>query len=238
MSELLLRTVDFEIRASDDGLTLDGYAAVFNAPTRIDSWEGRFDEVIAPGAFNKTIRDKGPKGIRLQFDHGTHPLIGSIPLGVFSELKEDKRGLHVKARLSDNWLIEPVRDAIRDGAVSGMSFRFRVIREEWDETGDVPVRTLLEVELAEAGPVVWPAYDQTSVGVRAQEIASTLMDPEQRRDLARALLIGTSEDAAPEGTSEEVASADEPAPATRRTSKDARQTYRRLFQIETKEVSA
>ena len=34
----------------DDGLTLDGYAAVFNRKTIIDSWEGRFWEQIAPGA--------------------------------------------------------------------------------------------------------------------------------------------------------------------------------------------
>ena len=201
MSEetILERQAAFTLTRADedvtgDGLTLEGHAAVFNEPTTIDSWEGHFEEVISPGAFKRTIDRKGPRGIRLQFDHGSHPLVGSIPIGSLTELKEDDHGLFVRARLHDNWLIQPVRDAIRDGSVSGMSFRFRVVKEEWDDSGDLPVRTLREIELFEVGPVVWPAYDQTSVGVRAQEIAAALMDPEQRVAVARALLAGTSDD--------------------------------------------
>ena len=209
----LTRTAQFTVtRAEDnngDGLTLEGYGAVFNEPTRIDSWEGKFDEVIAPGAFKRTIDRKGPKGIRLQFDHGGHPLLGSLPLGTISELREDDQGLFIRARLSSNWLVEPFRDAIRDEAVDGMSFRFRVIKDEWDETDpDLPVRTLREVELFEVGPVVWPAYEQTSVGVRARQIAQELMDPEQRIEVARALLIGTSteDEAASDGPTEQAPS--------------------------------
>jgi hypothetical protein len=60
-----------------------------------------------------------------------------------------------------------VRDAIRDKAITGMSFRFRVISDEWgtDDGGDT--RTIKEVELLEAGPVVFPAYEQTTVAVRS-----------------------------------------------------------------------
>ena len=53
MTESLIRSVPFEVIRSDDGgdgLTLTGYAAVFDTPTRIDSWEGCFDESIARGA--------------------------------------------------------------------------------------------------------------------------------------------------------------------------------------------
>jgi len=166
------RMVPFEVtRAGDDGLTLEGYAAVWDQPTMIDSWEGRFAERIARGAFARTIKARTPV---LQFDHGSHPLIGSIPLGTITSLREDDRGLFVRARLSDNWLVEPIRDAIRDGAVNGMSFRFRAIRDEHDDDAewaktfgdDVPGRTLLEVAMPELGPVVFPAYDATEVGVR------------------------------------------------------------------------
>lgn len=241
----LTRTVDFTVTRADDdgdGLTLEGYGAMFNDPTRIDSmFEGKFDEVIAPGAFTKTIRDKGAAGIRLQFDHGGHPLLGSLPLGRITDLHEDKRGLFVKARLSDNWLTAPFRDAIADGAVDGMSFRFRVVRDEWDESDpDLPVRTLREVELFEVGPVVWPAYESTTVGVRAREIAADLANDDSFRDeLLRALVtVGTSEDAAPEGTSEEAAGSDDAPPeGTRRTLKEVRQAYRRYFTpIDTKEA--
>lgn len=214
----LTRTADFTVTRAEedgDGLTLEGYAAVFNSPTRIDSWEGTFDEVISPGAFTKTIRDKGPSGIRLQFDHGSHPLIGSIPIGSIRELDEDTRGLKVRARLSNNWLTQPVRDAIADGSVSGMSFRFRVVRDEMDEDQEPPLRTIREIELFEVGPVVWPAYEDTTVGVRAQQVAHDLADDENfRRELLQALAaVGTSEDAAPErDTSEEAATQDDAPP--------------------------
>lgn len=189
--ENLSRTVEFRAAPSDDGLTLQGYAAVFNEWTEIDSWEGTFRERIAPGAFKRTLGQRMPV---LQFDHGSHPLIGSIPLGRITSIVEDERGLKVKARLSDNWLVEPVRDAIRDGAIDGMSFRFSV-----PANGDKVVRgkdgvlerTITEIALYEVGPVVFPAYEQTSVGVRSREALDALQDPEVRSEIARILTNGT-----------------------------------------------
>ncbi|WP_330253132.1 HK97 family phage prohead protease [Nocardia sp. NBC_00565] len=209
--EDLCRSVPFTLtRDGDpagDGLTFEGYGAVFNAPTRIDSWEGTFDEQIAPGAFKKSIRENTPK---FQFDHGHHPLIGSIPIGRITDIHEDTSGLYVEARLSDNWLVEPIRDAIAEGSVDGMSFRFSVVREEWrDQAGKVVkpedvidilwqdaegrgplMRTLKELKVAEVGPVVWPAYEQTSASVRSTVIdLGRLNDPEQRKLLARAVFM-------------------------------------------------
>ena len=160
----------FELLRADegDGLTLTGYAAVFNSPTRITGWEGDFTEVIAPGAFAHTIRNGRPI---MQFDHGQHPLIGSLPVASIRKLKEDARGLYVEARVFDNWLTEPLRDAIRDQAISGMSFRFQVVKDSWDHSKDDSVRTLHEVRLFELGPVTFPAYSDTSVALRSLERA-------------------------------------------------------------------
>lgn len=206
----LCRSVPFTfMRAVDDvtdgdGRTLAGYAAVFDQMTEIDSWEGTFLETIRKGAFRKTIRERTPV---MQFDHGRHPLVGSIPIGRITQLREDDDGLYVEGRLSDNWLIEPVRMAIRDEAVDGMSFRFEVIRDEWRdnagkllkagelsellwEAGDRGplVRTLIELKVRELGPVVFPAYDGTSVSVRAREMATTILGAdEMRRGVRRAL---------------------------------------------------
>jgi HK97 family phage prohead protease len=196
----LVRHVEFRAEPSSDGLTLEGYAAVFNEWTEIDSWEGAFRERIAPGAFKKTLTERTPI---LQFDHGTHPLVGSLPLGVFTSIKEDSHGLRVKARLSDNWLVEPIRDAIRDGAITGMSFRFRVINDSWRKGNDrVAERTISEVALYEAGPVVFPAYEQTTVGVRSREILTALADPDIRVELARCLLTGTGVEPAADTTAQ------------------------------------
>lgn len=223
---MLSRSVPFEIRdaaeGEGDGLTLDGYGAVFGSPTRIDSWEGTFDEEIARGAFKKSLAERTPV---LQFDHGRHPMVGSIPLGSFESLREDESGLHVVAKLHDNWLVQPVRDAIKSKAIPGMSFRFSVVKDEWrnadgrllkgdeverllwasdrNDESTILKRTLREVKLYEVGPVVFPAYSDTSVGVRSRELVSLLSDPQVRAEAA-ALLIGTpSEPSDAEGVSGE-----------------------------------
>jgi HK97 family phage prohead protease len=204
----LCRAASFEMRADDngDGFTLEGYGAVFDTATRIDSWEGRFDEVIAPGAFRKTISERTPV---LQFDHGHDVATGSVPIGAIEELREDERGLFVRARLHDNARVEPIRQAIASGAIDGMSFRFRVTREEWDESGDdVAVRTIREVDLFELGPVVFPAYEATTVGVRSMLAG---LDPDDRSRLVAELRqeIAPSGAAADTGTSEDETDAGE-----------------------------
>lgn len=184
-SRLCLRSVEFRAAegSMEDGRTLEGYAAVFNESTEINSYEGKFCEEIAPGAFKKTISERKPI---LQFDHGNDARTGSVPIGAIQELREDPQGLFVQARLFDNPVVEPIRQAIEGGAISGMSFRFQVVRDEWrDAAGEIvkpgdlsqmlynsgkrgPIkRTIKEVQLFEAGPVVFPAYEQTSVGVRS-----------------------------------------------------------------------
>jgi HK97 family phage prohead protease len=196
----LCRAARFELRAEPDGdgFTLEGYAAVFGEKTRIDSfWEGTFDEVIQRGSFAKTLKERTPV---LQFDHGHDMATGSVPIGAIDKIREDAHGLFVQAQLHDNTRVEPIRQAIASGAIDGMSFRFRVIREEWDESDDleVPLRTIKEVELFELGPVVFPAYASTSVGVRS--LLAGLAD-EDRRRLVADLRAELSADAAGDGTS-------------------------------------
>lgn len=186
----LVRSVEFRAEPSDDGRTLEGYAAVFNDPTLVDSWEGKFTERMMPGSFTKTISEKTPV---MMFNHGKHPMIGEIPIGTITELREDSNGLYVKGRLADNWLIEPVRDAIRDGAVTGMSMRMRVVRDKWSPGSDrIPDRAIHEVAVRELGPVVFPQYDNTAVSVRSREFFESLADPEVRSELA--LLFAGSTD--------------------------------------------
>jgi len=179
----------------DDGLTLEGYAAVFNSPTRIADYGGEFIEEIAPGAFKRSINASKPV---MQFDHGQHPLIGSLPIASIRSLREDTHGLFVQARIFNNWLTEPLRDAIREQAISGMSFRFSVIKDAWSTAGKDKVRTLKEVRLYELGPVVHPAYSDTTVALRSLERATGLT------------IIGTSNPPA-ESTGQEPAS-DDPTP--------------------------
>jgi uncharacterized protein len=150
-----------------DGLSFEGYAAVWDAPTLIDSWEGRFREQIRRGAFRKSLSLRTPV---LQFDHGQHPLIGSIPIGMIREAREDEQGVYVSARLHSGEFFAPVREAIASGSINGMSFRFEVQRDAWDHDTDdgIPMRELIELRVPELGPVVFPAYAETTASVRAR----------------------------------------------------------------------
>jgi HK97 family phage prohead protease len=170
-SEELIRSVPFELTrdgSAGDGLTLEGYAAVFNRKATIKDYQGEFEEQIAPGAFRESLERRTPV---LMFEHGRHPLIGSMPLGKIETAREDAKGLFISARLSDNWLIQPVRDAVRDGAVTGMSFRFLPPADEdqrWTKRSGKPdLRTLLRLDTPELGPVVFPAYEPTTAAVRS-----------------------------------------------------------------------
>lgn len=225
---LCVRDVDFtfpdarelESRTSDDehgdGRTLSGYAAVFNTPAEINSWEGRFNETISRGAFAKTLRERAPI---MQWDHGRDTRVGTTPIGVYTSLSEDDRGLKVEGRLFANDVVEPVRQAVQAQAVRGMSFKFRVTRDTWTDKDGVEVkgrdlynllydagergplqREIREVQLFEAGPVSTPAYDATSVGVRSSD-----MTEEDRKAFIEECVRTSSEPtASPEAVEETV----------------------------------
>lgn len=218
----------------NDGWTIDGYGAVFNSLTVIDSWEGVFRERIAPKSMKRSFSESLPI---MQFDHGRHASIGSIPIADVKFAREDvdadlapEGGAHIGARIFQVMLFEPLRAAIAARAISKMSFRFSVVREKWEtadgktirddeelfqvlrETwyGDVPedelpIRTLQELKVPEMGPVVWPAYQDTSVGMRSTSVRSILDklddDPELRVALTTKLLSVSND--ADEGESDD-----------------------------------
>lgn len=185
MLGLCTRAFDFELDSpGGDGRTLEGYAAVFNTPARIRDLQGDFDETIAQGAFRRSIAAHMPV---LQFDHGKDPRIGGTPIGKIDALSEDSRGLHVRARLFSHPDVERVREAIAEGAVTGMSFRFGVPDkgDVWGRNADgVDTREIRDADIHELGPVVFPAYDQTSVSVRS---LLSQLDPGEMRELLHEL---------------------------------------------------
>jgi HK97 family phage prohead protease len=185
----------FEFRSvgepSSDGLTLEGYAAVFDQAVDIEDQFGKYRETIERGAFGKTIQERRPA---LLFDHGRHPMIGNMPIGTIDTIREDTRGLYVKARMSDSWLTEPVREAIRGRAITGMSVRMSAVKDQWSANasrGGEVCRSIREVSLPELGPVPFPAYEGTSVSMRSREALAALTDPVAKVELARLFASGT-----------------------------------------------
>jgi len=167
-----------------DGRTLYGLAVPFNTPTRIDTpQEGRFDEQFVAGSFRRSLGRRTPK---LQFEHGTHPLFGSLPIGEFRSIKETERGLEFEARIFDAEFFAPLREAVASEAIDGVSIRFRPLEihitepraREDVEDADTELRTVAEAELIELGPVIFPAYPTTQIDLRN-------IDPYNKNDRRR-----------------------------------------------------
>lgn len=153
-----------EVRASDAGKTAKGYAALFNSKADIG---GYFSETIAPGAFSETIKKSD---VRALIDHDSGRVIGRSTAGTL-RLKEDDKGLAVEIDLPDTSDGRDLAVQLDRGDISGMSFGFRVTHDEWDESGDIPARTIHKVELFEVSAVAFPAYDDTSIAMRSLDEA-------------------------------------------------------------------
>jgi HK97 family phage prohead protease len=182
---------DYELRASPDGLTFDGYAAVYNLPSVRMAFAGvgdgkPFREVISPGAFRKTLA--GGENITLRYQHSLTSLPLASTRGGTMELADDDRGLRVHATLPDNEWGRPVRDAIARGDIGGMSFRFQKVLDKWDrDASGGNVRQLLEVRLdKEVSVTEFPAFPDTTVAVRALADEAGV-DPEQLIEALQAL---------------------------------------------------
>lgn len=156
-------TRPLEFRAGDSGKKVGGYAAVFNSEADIG---GYFREIIAPGAFADAVKGD----VRALIDHDSGRVIGRSTAGTL-RLSEDKTGLAVEIDLPDTTDGRDIATLIERGDVSGMSFGFIVTKQTWDETGDVPTRTIQAVELHEVSIVAFPAYDDTSIALRSLDAA-------------------------------------------------------------------
>jgi HK97 family phage prohead protease len=116
-----------------------GYAAIFG---RVD----RGGDVIRAGAFARSLK------------RGTVPLLwqhdAARPIGRIEYLREDRRGLRVIGRLVDR----RAAALLKERAVSGLSFGYRVREAE----GEAP-RELIDLDLVEVSLVTLPMQPRARV---------------------------------------------------------------------------
>ena len=122
-----------------------GYAAVFD---RAD----RGGDVVRAGAFSRSLR-RGAARVPLLWQHDS-----ARPIGRIEYLREDKRGLRVIARLSGSAAGREAAALLKDGAVGGLSFGYRV-REA---SGEAP-RELRDLDLVEVSLVTFPMQPKARV---------------------------------------------------------------------------
>jgi uncharacterized protein len=163
------RIVDITNLQTRDGtgnepVVISGYAAVFNSKTSIGDF---FEEVIAPGAFARTISENGD--IRALFNHNWDHVLGRTKNGTL-KVEEDNRGLKFEVELPNTSLAKDLAESLRRGDINQCSFGFYATNEAWDYAVEPAVRTLNEVELYEISVVSIPAYEYTEVALRSKEI--------------------------------------------------------------------
>lgn len=117
------------------------------------------NDVMVQGAFAKSIASKGPKGVKLLYQHDAKE-----PIGVFDEIIEDRKGLRVKGRLAmGTQKGREVYELMKMGAIDGLSIGYRVSPKgaDYDERGKK--RMLKEVDLMEISAVTFPMNTRARV---------------------------------------------------------------------------
>lgn len=170
MSKMETRTFtvdDLEVREAPEGMSFEGYAAVFNSPSE----PLPFTETIAPGAFSRSLKSRN--NVFLLVNHDPARPLASTRSKTMT-VEEDGRGLLVKATLPDTTDGRDLAVLLGGGGnprvIDSMSFGFSVPRggDTWSEDGSQ--RTLQQVRLHETSIVTFPAYRATSAAVRSLDM--------------------------------------------------------------------
>lgn len=155
----------FETRSDDTGMYIEGYFSVFNSNYEI--YPG-CTESVAPGAFSNTLGGD----IKALCDHDTRLVLGRNKAGTL-ELREDSHGLWGRITINPNDSdAVNLYERVKRGDVDQCSFGFDIREEEADFRDDGSVHfTIRDVELFEVSVVTFPAYAETSVSARKQDVA-------------------------------------------------------------------
>ena len=159
-----------------EGRTLEGYAATFGNVDLVS-------DMIHPGAFTKTLTERGHK-VRLLWQHKTDE-----PIGRPIELREDTKGLFIKAIVSDTARGRDVLALLKDKAIDSMSIGYEVVVSDHERKGKGTIRNLRELKLHEVSPVTFPANEEALVtSVKAGEASPDAKQTDIATDVARASL--------------------------------------------------
>ncbi|MGB3505889.1 MAG: HK97 family phage prohead protease [Xanthobacteraceae bacterium] len=130
------------VALSQDGV-IEGYASLFG---EIDQAR----DMMMPGAFTQTLRQRGLRKIPMLFQHDP-----SEPVGIWLELREDFRGLWARGKLiPDVARGRELLALLRSGAIDGLSIGYRTVRGRIDPK--TRIRRLYQVDLWEISIVTFP----------------------------------------------------------------------------------
>ena len=151
-----IRACNFEVRAQESeehGKYLEGTPIVY------DSWTdlGSYDEMIDRGALTNTdLRD-----VRFLVNHNTD----MIPL---ARSRNNNENSTMQMSIDDDADAKALYSAIERGDISGMSFMFSVVKDNWEDAkSEHPKRHIREIgKVFEVSAVTFPAYEATNISAR------------------------------------------------------------------------
>ena len=155
-----LKAAEMEDEEKEYG-EFEGYASVFEN-TDLGN------DVIKTGAFTKSLRKRGVKGVKLLYQHKT-----DMPIGVFESIKEDEHGLVVKGKLAlKTQAGQEAYELLKMGALDAMSIGFRANPDEVSYDKRTNKRMIGEVDLMEISLVTFPMNPQAKVrSVKGEEVS-------------------------------------------------------------------
>ena len=155
------RSFVFEVRATGDDGSVEGYGSVFGV-------KDSYDDVIASGAFVKSLNEHKSAGTMPAMLWQHDP---SEPIGVWTDMAEDSKGLKIKGRLAlDTSRGKEAHALLKMGALNGLSIGF--MSKQWAYDQETEVRTLTEVDLWEVSLVTFPANGKSRItNVKAADVA-------------------------------------------------------------------
>lgn len=153
-----------EVRSENEEPIIEGYFAKFNKETEL--FPGAFEE-IAREAFDKTLDND----IRALVDHDTRLVLGRNKSNTLL-LRVDEVGLYGKIQINkkDTDAMN-LYERVKRGDVSQCSFGFNILAEDTDYRDDGSVKwTIRDIDLHEVSVCTFPAYKDTGVQARKEEI--------------------------------------------------------------------
>ena len=138
----------FELRAADGEMTVEGYAAIFESPAVLYSYDGvDYREVIDRKAFSGAQM----ADVVMNYNHQGKP-VARTKNGTL-QLRVDSTGLQIRADLSGTEEGRRLYEEIRGGYIDKMSFAFTVSEG---------IQRLYDVAAVDL-----PAYDATNISARS-----------------------------------------------------------------------
>ena len=156
----------FQTRSANDDLFIEGYFSVFNSEYPL--WEGA-SEIVKPGAFTNSASGD----VRALINHDSSLVLGRTKAGTLT-LRQDERGLWGNIRINrDDVDAMNLYARVQRGDVDQCSFGFDIKRETFVDLGDGKCRWEIEEvdPLYEVSVCTFPAYTETSVSARKQDLA-------------------------------------------------------------------